>query len=84
VCKLNKSLYGLKQSLRDWYSRMDTHIQKQIFKKGAPYNNLYIKKEYKNMTIIIVSVDNIIFVCDDDNIRNTFFEETQNEFRCQC
>jgi hypothetical protein len=56
VCKLNKSLYGLKQVPRAWHSRLEKHLQQQGFKRGAADNNIYIKKEDKDMIIIIVYV----------------------------
>jgi len=35
VCKLKKELYGLKQTPRAWYSRLDKHLQQQGFKRGT-------------------------------------------------
>ena len=31
VCKLKKSLYGLKQTPREWYSKMDAFLLSQNF-----------------------------------------------------
>jgi hypothetical protein len=41
VLKLNKTLYGLKQSLRAWYSRIDDYFLKNRFVK-CPINMISI------------------------------------------
>ena len=33
VCRLNKSLYGLKQSPRAWYAKMDNFMLSLVFVK---------------------------------------------------
>ena len=61
VCKLKKSLYGLKQAPRTWFSRLDSYLKQQGFKRGVTESNLYLKIEDKNMIIVVVYVDDIIF-----------------------
>lgn len=43
VCKLKKSLYGLKEAPRTWYARLDSYLAKLGFAKGTKDNNLYLK-----------------------------------------
>jgi hypothetical protein len=43
VCKLKIVVYGLKQALGAWFSRLDNHLQQQGYKRGANDNNLYIE-----------------------------------------
>ena len=43
IIKLNKSLYGLKQALRAWYSRIDSYLQRLGFSKREVDPNLYFK-----------------------------------------
>ena len=42
-CKLKKSLYGLKQALREWYSKMDAFLLSQNFQRCRSDQNVYIK-----------------------------------------
>ena len=54
VCKLKKTLYGLKQALRAWYSILDKYLQQAGFRKGSEDNNLYIKVSEGNILLIEV------------------------------
>ena len=42
VYRLKKSLYGLKEAPRAWYSRLDKYLRQQGYIKGNTYSNLYI------------------------------------------
>ena len=64
VFKLKKALYGLKQAPRESFSRLDSYLKQQGYKRGAIDSNLYIKFEDKNMIIVIIYVDDIIFGSD--------------------
>ena len=80
VCKLKKALYGLKQALRAWFSRLEKYLQKQGYRRGAVNNNLYIKFENKNMIIVVVYVDDIIFGIDLQILSVKFASEMKKEF----
>ena len=43
VCKLKRSLYGLKQSPRQWYKRFDSFMIAHGFKRSAYDSCVYIK-----------------------------------------
>ena len=43
VCKLKRSLYGLKQSPRQWYKRFDSFMLSHGFKRSEFYSCVYIK-----------------------------------------
>ena len=43
VCKLRKSLYGIKQAPRQWYQKFDTLMHSHGFKRSAEDPCLYVK-----------------------------------------
>ena len=47
VCKLKKALYGLKQAPRAWFSRLDSYLKQQGFRRGSTESNIYLKIEDK-------------------------------------
>ena len=80
VCKLKKALYGLKQVPRAWFSRLDSYLKQQGFKRGANESNIYLKIEYKNMIIVVVYVDDIIFGRNIQILSVDFASEMKKEF----
>ena len=61
VCKLKKELNGIKLAPRAWFSKLYNYLNKQGYKRGSTNSNLYINIEDKNMIIVVVYVDDIIF-----------------------
>ena len=57
--KLQRSLYGLKQSGRMWYNRLNEYLIKKGFKNDAICPCVYIKKFAFGFIIIAVYVDDL-------------------------
>ena len=63
VCKLCKSLYGLKQSSRAWYQRLDQYLIFHNFHRLEFDASIYIQRKVDNTFLILtVYVDDCIFV----------------------
>ncbi|RVX14584.1 Retrovirus-related Pol polyprotein from transposon TNT 1-94 [Vitis vinifera] len=66
VCKLQKSLYGLKQSPRAWFDRFTKAVLKLGYKQGQADHTLFVKKSHAGkLAILIVYVDDIILSGND-------------------
>ena len=56
VCKLNKSIYGLKQSPRCWNSTLDAYLKEMQFTQTASDPCIYYRKTENDMMFIAWSV----------------------------
>ena len=61
VYKLKKSLYGLKQAPIAWYDRLSNFLLKNDFKRGQVDTTLFKKTLEKDILIVQIYVDDIIF-----------------------
>ncbi|GKB27703.1 retrovirus-related pol polyprotein from transposon TNT 1-94 [Tanacetum coccineum] len=61
VYKLKKALYGLKQAPRAWYDMVSSFLISQDFSKGSVDPTLFIHREGKELLLIQIYVDDIIF-----------------------
>lgn len=65
VCKLKKSLYGLKQSPRAWFGKFSQAIEKFGMKQSKSDNSVFYRNEKGILILLIVYVDDIIITGND-------------------
>ncbi|GJV29960.1 retrovirus-related pol polyprotein from transposon TNT 1-94 [Tanacetum coccineum] len=64
VYKLKKALYGLKQAPRAWYDLLSKFLLSQEFSKGTVDPTLFIRRQGKDILLVQIYVDDIIFAAD--------------------
>jgi hypothetical protein len=57
VCRLKKSLYGLKQEPRAWHSRIEGYLQSMGFTKSEGDHKLYFILLGEALIILVLYVD---------------------------
>ncbi|GKD72927.1 retrotransposon protein, putative, ty1-copia subclass [Tanacetum coccineum] len=62
VCKLQRSIYDLKQASRSWNKRFDEEIKKFGFAQNLDEPCVYQKASRSNVTFLILYIDDIIFM----------------------
>ena len=65
VCKLRKSLYGLKQSPMVWFDRFTKSMKNFGYIQSNAYHTLFLKRDGRRLTILIVYVDDIVVTGND-------------------
>ncbi|CAL9021510.1 unnamed protein product, partial [Prunus brigantina] len=65
VCKLRKSLYGLKQSPRAWFGRFAASMKKFGYVQSNSDHILFLKRHKGKLTALIIYVDDMIVTGDD-------------------
>ncbi|GKC82241.1 retrovirus-related pol polyprotein from transposon TNT 1-94, partial [Tanacetum coccineum] len=68
VCKLKRSIYGLKQASRQWYLKFHEVMSKFQFKKNAVDQCIYLKLSGSKLVILVLYVDDIILASNDLNM----------------
>ncbi|KAM2356611.1 hypothetical protein ACFX1X_005689 [Malus domestica] len=65
VCRLHKSLYGLKQASRQWFSKFSQAIQLMGFKQSRADYSLFTCITGHSITVVLIYVDDMIITGND-------------------
>jgi hypothetical protein len=68
VCRIKKSLYGLKKYPRAWYERMDNFLMGFGFTKSKADPNIYYKVEDGIPVILLLYVDDLFLTREENPI----------------
>jgi hypothetical protein len=74
VFKLTKTLYGLKQTPRAWYERLSGFLIEKGFTQGKLDTTLFLMFYGKDMLIVQIYVNDIIFGATNENLCKEFFK----------
>jgi transposase InsO family protein len=67
VCKINRALYGLRQSPKAWYKHIDTWLTSQGLSRSNFDPNLYFADDHGKLTIVLLYVDDMLITGDNEN-----------------
>lgn len=80
VCKLNKSLYGLKQSSRCWNKKFTSFLTTYGF-KPCPSDNCVFVGYFNNVKVLlIIYVDDGLLLSKDKEILNVILQDLRKNF----
>ncbi|GKE78863.1 retrovirus-related pol polyprotein from transposon TNT 1-94 [Tanacetum coccineum] len=81
VYRLKKTLYRLKQAPRAWYDMLSKFLLSQQFSKGDVDLTLFTMKEEKDILLVKIYVDDIIFASTNTELCDTFANIMSSKFK---
>jgi histone deacetylase 1/2 len=80
LCKLDRSLYGLKQALRAWYSRLCAKLQSLGFVPSKADTSLLFYRKGNYVIYMLVYVDDIIVVSSSQEAVKALLRDLEKDF----
>ena len=83
LCRLNRSLYSLKQAPIAWFHQLQHFLLLQGFRSSLFDSSLFIKRQQSTTVIILVYVDDLIITGNNSSLIDQVIELLCHEFDCR-
>lgn len=83
VCRLKRSLYGLKQASRQWNLELTKFLLNENFEQSKRDYSLFFRKQDGKHVIILIYVDDLLITGDDQAAINILKQKLDNAFTCK-
>jgi histone deacetylase 1/2 len=80
VCKLQKSLYCLKQAPRAWYSTLSQKVQSLGFQRSKADTSLFFLRRGRITIYMLIYVDDIIIASSCDRVTDRLIAQLRDAF----
>ena len=81
VCKLQRSIYGLKQASRSWNIRFDEAVKSYGFDQNIDEPCVYKYKKEEKVVFLILYVDDILLIGNDVGMMTDVKEWLASQFQ---
>nr|GFC05468.1 copia protein [Tanacetum cinerariifolium] len=81
VYKVVKALYGLHQAPRAWYETLATYLLENGFQRGTINQTLFIKRQQKDILLVQIYVNDIIFGATNKALCQSFEKPMKDKFQ---
>ena len=80
VCKLQKSLYGLKQASRQWNQKLSSTLLQLNYVQSTSDYSLFVKKTASSFTTLLVYVDDVVLTGNNLAKINSVKQQLHDQF----
>ncbi|CAL1383350.1 unnamed protein product [Linum trigynum] len=81
VCKLRKSLYGLKQASRQWFAKLTSVLLSFGYIQSANDYSMFSHRSSSGISVLLVYVDDIIIAGDDTVSMQALKQHLSSQFK---
>lgn len=81
VCRLHKSLYGLKQALRAWFECFTTHLLTLGLIAYSADSSLFVRCVRSSLTYLLLYMDDIFVMGPDASYISVLKHELRDRFK---
>jgi len=80
VCRLHKSIYGLKQSHRAWHAKLSTALEALGFSRSSADSSLYVQLGSVDKLVVLIYVDDLIIIGNNTDSIAQLKTKLQHQF----